>query len=135
MTGIPLLRGITVVQPCPFLRYLQRTIPHAGANLLTYYLPKRNRWALAIWKDRTAGIVQEIMSWRSESELTRDKVRFVSYYLSDRRRNDNLRYRTHQAGEERAALREQDDMLRSRRERKRWRESKSRMGVPRIKGA
>ena len=134
MVGIPLLRGVTVLAWHPLVDVLAREVPEAADNLCSYYLPKRKRWAIALWVNRTAGIVQELLSWGSERELTRSRVNFLRYYLSEKRRDDNFRYREKQASDRRADLRRQSDVLDAKRDVRRHYAGKVRMGTQKIKG-
>ena len=105
--GIPLSRESVIIADTELLRYLRREFPSAGNSLVTYFAKGTRRWCLAVWKDKMKGYVQEITSWGSPAELTRPKMFFIRWWLSDARRKGNkefMSYRKSKARQEGNAL-------------------------------
>lgn len=117
--GLALTRDNAIICETEFLRFLRREFPSAGESLVTYYAPGSGRWCLGLWKDRMAGYVQEITSWRCEQELTRGRVAFIRYWLSNARRIDNKEFGRRQRSNRRRELNSLTDASRERRERAR----------------
>ncbi len=82
--GIPLLPGFRLVPDHPVLRHLQQTCPRHAKDLLCYYVPFTRRFCIGVWKSRSRGYVQELLSFESPRELQRSALELVRFKLSHR---------------------------------------------------
>lgn len=103
MTGMRLVRGVTLITDHPFAGYIRKLCPFAARDLVCYFVPQRRRFCLGLWQDRTSGRVIEIQSWNEDgSDLSAKEVDFIQYWLSDKRRTDAIQYARRTLADERS---------------------------------
>lgn len=90
--GYKVTRADVEVVRLPILSYLHRVLPYAKENLFTFIVKANGRAVVATWTDKMGGYCYDIKSWAPWESPTRHDVKFIKYWLSNQKRNDNLRF-------------------------------------------
>jgi hypothetical protein len=86
---LQLRRNFVTITNSPALQYLRRELGELGRELVEYYVPSTERYCLGIWRNRLAGYVAELTSYDHPSNVERNLVSYVRYYLQNRQASDS----------------------------------------------
>ena len=94
MQGLQLDERVCSISDTGFLRWLKRKLPRYSRYLVSYYVPANGKTCVGVWQSKKSGIVKEIFSYSTLEEIPDNVIGYISWWLGEGRRNDNIRSRS-----------------------------------------